>query len=636
MVQKDIHESNDGVRSEESSGSAATTPSLRMRTSNDGKSGRGENASTASFHASSTTGPSSLRDSGGKETLNSSSASVSSAASTSANAPSSSAATSTQQHKDELTMFNLVMVVPKEVSWEVSLVGQRMAVQIASALRHEQDRCHYVSSEVFKMLRLRERWFTQHRKQQSSDSAAPPSHTALTYEILQNSSLAQMIKTIYHSLRDEGAAQLAVNGWVQLSLNARSIYIPSPQSTHEIPSTSRPLSTHEELNSLASRPRALTPISNQSLFSSLAPLSNNGVSMALRLINDQISHLAVQDMRPLRPYHTILILNLKQMDGILPLDASPSLRRLIDMAAPTKSFREMQLELGIPLEHLYRIAAHLVYWKKAKIIDVLTRNNLYVLNPQPHDLEERTTHLPFLAQQFETQFQNLKLIDLLSRFSTPKRLADVLQLTTAQSKFVEMVTWLIRHDLITQIHQFVFLLAPKLTSSMLHSNNAENTTHTTSFSSSTPSQNVQRDLRIDSHIAGSNESISASNEDIQRHNLINNATKIVETLQSLAETKKKREKNSKKNFSSSPLHLLLAPIPLTPSERLSLSQLDNGSKEWKMFVRLCPYFRGSHHLTEIAWRENITKEELLKVIGMYKHLVVTTLCSEDGINGSPD
>ena len=84
---------------------------------------------------------------------------------------------------------------------------------------------------------------------------------------------------------------------------------------------------------------------------------------------------------------------------------------------------------------------------------------------------------------------------------------------------------------------------------------------------------------------------------------------------------------------SSPSHPhVLSPIPLSHSERLVLSDMDSGSKDFKLFLRLCPYFRGAHHLTEIAWRENITKEELLKVLGMYKHLVLTTICQEEPIN----
>lgn len=531
-------------------------------------------------------------------------------------------------------MFNLVMVVPKEVSWDVALVGQRMAVQLASALRHEQDRCHYVSTEVFKMLRLRERWFTQHRKQNANDSSPPPNHTALTYEMLQSSSLAQLIKNVYHSIRDEGSAQVSVNNWVQLSLNARSVYIPPSTSTSKATSSTPYDSRTPDL--LSSKGENLTFAVPGIPSPSMTP-----VSMALRLINDSISQLMVRDMRPLRPYHTLLILNQSKIFDSLPLYASPSLRRVMESAVPTKSFREMQLDLGLPLEQLYRIAANFVYWKAAKVVDVLTRNNMYVLNPNPKDSDGNSAHLQFLAGTFENTFQSVKLFDLLSRFSTPKRLSEILQLSASQSKFVEMVTWLLRNDLIVQVHQFCYLQAPKLSSAITPASPSVVTHSSSGPHLNTPgtpgSEKLDRsDSSSKSIVPVLNVPVVSTPVPQTVDERGNNPMSLVTQLQDMDEARKTKEKEKRGSFASSPLHLMLAPISLTPSERLSLSQHDNGSKEFKLFLRLCPYFRGAHHLTEIAWRENITKEELLKVIGMYKHLIVTTLCTEEPINGSPE
>lgn len=542
--------------------------------------------------------------------------------------------TPTAHHKDELTMFNLVLIVPKEVAWDVALVGQRMAIQLASALRHEQDRCHYVSTEVFKMLRLRERWFTQHRKQSSTDSNPPPNHTALTYEILQASSLAQLIKNVYHSIRDEGSAQVLVNNWIQLSLNARSIYI--PPNYHSKLASAQNKAQSQNTDSSPVKYENSTPSTHALPSPSMTP-----VSMALRLINDSISQLMVRDMRPLRPYHTLLILNQSKIFEALPLDASPSLRRVVECAVPTKSFREMQLDLGLPLEQLYRIAANFVYWKAAKVVDVLTRNNMYVLNPNPKDSDGNSAHLQFLSGTFENAFQSVKLFDLLSRFSTPKRLSEILQLSASQSKFVEMVTWLLRHDLIVQVHQFCYLQAPKLSSlptpaspaTITHSGSHPHVgTSNAPGSDKIEKADSSQKIPVSTYGVPSSASPPPPFEDERSSNPMN----LVKVLQEMDDVRKAKEKEKRSSFASSPLHLMLAPIPLAPSERLSLSQHDNGSKEFKLFLRLCPYFRGAHHLTEIAWRENITKEELLKVIGIYKHLIVTTLCPEDAINGSPE
>jgi hypothetical protein len=95
----------------------------------------------------------------------------------------------------------------------------------------------------------------------------------------------------------------------------------------------------------------------------------------------------------------------------------------------------MQTELGVPLSHLYRyvircfiskqispgwvldrMAVHLVYWKKAKIVDTLTKNNVYILNPTP---KVEDFYLPFLSQKFETLFPAFRLNDVLQQCVDP-------------------------------------------------------------------------------------------------------------------------------------------------------------------------------------------------------------------------
>jgi len=45
------------------------------------------------------------------------------------------------------------------------------------------------------------------------------------------------------------------------------------------------------------------------------------------------------------------------------------------------SFEELQSILDCSLSHIYKLAAHLVYWRKARIIDVISIRNVYVISP---------------------------------------------------------------------------------------------------------------------------------------------------------------------------------------------------------------------------------------------------------------
>ncbi len=69
---------------------------------------------------------------------------------------------------------------------------------------------------------------------------------------------------------------------------------------------------------------------------------NNWITVPLTL-QDPHAH----SLLPIRPYHTLLLMEGATHD--LPVESLPALKRLMDAAKPTKSFRELQLETGINL-----------------------------------------------------------------------------------------------------------------------------------------------------------------------------------------------------------------------------------------------------------------------------------------------
>jgi hypothetical protein len=55
------------------------------------------------------------------------------------------------------------------------------------------------------------------------------------------------------------------------------------------------------------------------------------------------------------------------------------------------------------------------------------------------------------------------------------------------------------------------------------------------------------------------------------------------------------------------------PLALQPHEAAYLDKLNDGGMIYKLFLRLCPLFRGHHHAEEILWRMGITRDDLQKV-----------------------
>jgi hypothetical protein len=71
-----------------------------------------------------------------------------------------------------------------------------------------------------------------------------------------------------------------------------------------------------------------------------------------------------------------------------------------------------------------------------------------------------------------------------------------------------------------------------------------------------------------------------------------------------------------------------APSALTERERAFIASLDDDTPVYRLFRRLCVYFRGQHHIEEIMWRENVERLDLLRVLEKYKRYLVQHMHEE--------
>lgn len=68
------------------------------------------------------------------------------------------------------------------------------------------------------------------------------------------------------------------------------------------------------------------------------------------------------------------------------------------------------LNIDIPLSQMYRMAAHLVFWGRAKIINIMTKNNMYILSP--HN-SATSSNLPGLWREFSKTFPYFNLVEVM-------------------------------------------------------------------------------------------------------------------------------------------------------------------------------------------------------------------------------
>lgn len=65
----------------------------------------------------------------------------------------------------------------------------------------------------------------------------------------------------------------------------------------------------------------------------------------------------------------------------MPTNSNHHAKLLIEKYNPTYSLARYATELDIPIEEVYAIVDHLIYWAKVKVIYPINETNVYIINP---------------------------------------------------------------------------------------------------------------------------------------------------------------------------------------------------------------------------------------------------------------
>lgn len=298
---------------------------------------------------------------------------------------------------------------------------------------------------------------------------------------------------------------------------------------------------------------------------------------------------------PIRPYQTLLITN----PQLVPHDAADDLVRFVAVCKPSKSFQvplrgrnclryimilliftrlqDMQMELNVHLSQLYRMAAHLLYWRIGKIVSTMTTSNVYVVNP---DMELS----PRLMASFERDFTGLSLVEQLERFSFPKPVKSHLgDISLSHKQFSEVLVWMLRRDIIIHLFTYLLLIVPERedpSSAALSAGDA----------------------------VGDACAYGASDDDVGDGDDVD---------------EEEEEELEQRYLPASKAKLTACELAYIASVTVDDTPLD------RLFVRLCNYARGRHHLEEITWRENLTRDDIFAVLRDPKYHALIAVEHED-------
>lgn len=293
-----------------------------------------------------------------------------------------------------MKLFNVVFVLQATAEPSVVDCYHDLSKRIAIALKHEEIRCGYLSSERETMLSIQD------------EIAAMPEDCAESpfQNMPARSKLARDLKDVFESLCITGSVRLKINGWVNVSFCL-------PHKVHNL-------------------------------------------NMGKILIKPEAIHSA---LAAIRPYHTLLFLvDEAYLLASLPGDCSPAVTRLVRMASPLKSFQTLSQDTDIPLSQVFAIAAHLVYWGMATIVYSLCMSNVYVVAPNSSVsvssplVEEFTSRFPKMS--LHNVLSEFSLPAPLSEHNNP------LGLPQQQTEQVQMVVWMLQRRLLIQLHTYVFLV----------------------------------------------------------------------------------------------------------------------------------------------------------------------------------
>ncbi|KAF2276122.1 uncharacterized protein EI97DRAFT_433534 [Westerdykella ornata] len=312
---------------------------------------------------------------------------------------------STTDHaRDDMTMFNVVFVLNPpalEYQYRVKEMYDNVTRKFAKALKFEQARCQYVWKESKKII---------HIKQRAKDNGETLSTT--WREIINSSPLAKSVAALFDAISNDKIAHI----YFDEKFNT-SFQIPQPDSTPFLPSAMEP-----------QMPGLWLTTSNVAVDEDNAPMTQHA---ALLLLQDP--ETLVKD---------------------LEADAKERAGSYIRNIVPTKSLQKLSVKHNIRAHEMEYIASHLVYWRRARLINPLHPRDTYIVSPNA-DLSALPAAIPAYSARFPTLPSLPKILNLLS--GTPRPYRTFIPTNEHREAYMEILAWLMRGGWVTQLRTYAWV-----------------------------------------------------------------------------------------------------------------------------------------------------------------------------------
>jgi nitrogen permease regulator 3-like protein len=425
-----------------------------------------------------------------------------------------------------------------------------LSKRLGLGLLYEERRVNYLTKEMKTMLKIHEDTIYDHKSEKIFD------------QIIQKSSLAQCLKTLYHDLCATGLINVVLNESVTLCFCL-------PQKAWNF--------RFSERKTKAGQP----------------------------FIDPEVIDRCIVS---LKPYHGFLLLvDPSELLDCVPPSGAKILLQLIESYNPLKSLQSMSSDSDLTLEQVYQMVGHLVYWAKATIIYPLCETNVYVISP------DAPIHVNSpLVERFATKFPGMSLIEVISDFSLPTSIGHLttpLQHPARQGRLAQMVLWMLQHHLLMQLHTYVQFMPSyeKPSNDLTGLKMTEFSPKQTSVSQS-PQKSPKSDPLDVPNGSFSSQMNQMSSFSHKSSNFITDEAD--ESMNSMDDDEKIRE--------------LLNTFDDCDREAILKVPASANFEDLNLMVRLWQsgYFKGEHHLEEIMFYENLRRSQLLQLLDKFRDVLI--------------
>uniref|UniRef100_A0A0K8TKV8 GATOR complex protein NPRL3 n=1 Tax=Tabanus bromius TaxID=304241 RepID=A0A0K8TKV8_TABBR len=475
-------------------------------------------------------------------------------------------------------LINIVFALHAQASYSIVKCYYELSKKLGYALVHEEWRGGYLSEEMHTIVKTHDEIAVILEQ----DKAVISDNSAFDL-VLERSTLAQCLKSIYHDLCTTGLLNTTVNQFVTLSFCL-------PQKAHQF---------HKK-----------------------------GVIVEPDAID--------RCLQSLKPYHGMLLLvEFAELLDCVPPSGARMLLQLIEVYNPLKSLQNMAFDADLLIEQVYQLVGHLVYWAKATIIYPLCETNVYVIAPDA----PLHTYSP-LVEKFSARFPGMSLFEVISDFSLPTSIGHLttpLQQPARQGILAQMVLWMLQHHLLMQLHTYVqfmpndhgeheefdlncnteALVTSGRSSSCEDDINAGSPLSMSSLPMPVPntSHRSMTDEQFSGADSGTSDNIVVQPSSSHKSNfsITQSASLSTDNCDSLVSVEDEDKVKDLLNAFQEPDRSAVRRV-----------QAAGNAEDLSLMVKLwqAGYFKGEHHLEEIMYFENLRRSQLLQLLDKFRDVLI--------------